>query len=124
MGVPLCLAASGEAGLPPAMLAVIVTSIVSMVFGVLLIELEVAAGHGPLKTFLRAAFNVARNPLPMSIALGIAASGIGLPIPPPVEKWLDLMGAAAAPCARCSPSGCSCRTSRSKAASPKRASPP
>jgi len=99
MGVPLCLAAFGEAGLPPAMLAVIVTSIVSMVFGVMLIELEVAAGHGPLKTFLRAAFNGARNPLPMSIALGIVASGAGLPLPTPVEKWLDLMGAAAAPCA-------------------------
>jgi predicted permease len=99
MGVPLCLAAFGEAGLPPAMLAVIVTSVVSMVFGIMLIELEVAAGHGPLKTFLRAAFNVARNPLPMSIALGIVASGVGLPIPTPIEKWLDLMGAAAAPCA-------------------------
>jgi malonate transporter and related proteins len=98
MGVPLCLAAFGEAGLPSAMLAVIVTSIVSMVFGVMLIELEVAAGHGLLKTFLRAAFNVARNPLPMSIALGIVASGAGLPIPTPVEKWLDLLGAAAAPC--------------------------
>ena len=99
MGVPLCLAAFGEAGLPPAMLAVIVTSIVSMVFGVMLIELEVAAGHGPLRTFLRAAFNVARNPLPMSIALGIVVSATGLPIPTPVEKWLDLLGAAAAPCA-------------------------
>ena len=99
MGVPLCLAAFGEAGLPPAMLAVIVTSIVSMVFGVMLIELEVAAGHGPLKTFLRAAFNVARNPLPMSIALGIVVSATGLSLPTPVEKWLDLLGAAAAPCA-------------------------
>jgi predicted permease len=103
MGVPLCLAAFGEAGLPPAMLTVIVTAVVSMVFGVMLIELEVAAGpdllQGPLKTFLRAAFNVARNPLPMSIALGIVASGVGLPLPTPIEKWLDLMGAAAAPCA-------------------------
>ena len=70
-----------------------------MVFGVMLIELEVAAGHGPVRTFLRAAFNVARNPLPVSIALGIVASWIGVPIPVPVEKWLDLMGAAAAPCA-------------------------
>jgi predicted permease len=74
-----------------------------MVFGVMLIELEVAAGpdllQGPLKTFLRAAFNVARNPLPMSIALGIVASGVGLPLPTPIEKWLDLMAAAAAPCA-------------------------
>jgi len=99
MGVPLCLAAFGEQGLPPAMLTVIVTAVVSMVFGVMLIELEVAAGHGPLKTFLRAAFNVARNPLPMSIALGIVVSAVGLPLPTPVEKWLDLLGAAAAPCA-------------------------
>ena len=99
MGVPLCLAAFGEAGLPPAMLTVIVTAVISMVFGVMLIELEVAAGHGPVKTFLRAAFNVARNPLPMSIALGIAVSALGVPIPTPVEKWLDLLGAAAAPCA-------------------------
>ena len=101
MGVPLCLAAFGEAGLPPAMLAVIVTAIVSMVFGVMLIELEVAAGQGPVKTFLRAAFNVARNPLPMSIALGVAVSAVGVPVPVPVpvEKWIDLMGAAAAPCA-------------------------
>ena len=99
MGVPLCLTAFGEAGLPPAMLTVIVTAVVSMVFGVMLIELEVAAGHGPLKTFLRAAFNVARNPLPMSIALGIFISAIGLQMPTPVEKWLDLLGAAAGPCA-------------------------
>lgn len=99
MGVPLCLAAFGEAGLPPAMLTVIVTAIVAMVLGVMLIELEVAAGHGPLRTFLRAAFNVARNPLPVSIALGIVVSAVGLPIPTPVEKWLDLLGAAAAPCA-------------------------
>ena len=77
MGVPLCLAAFGEAGLPPAMLTVIVTAIVSMVFGVMLIELEVAAGHGPLRTFFKAAFNVARNPLPVSIGLGIVASAIG-----------------------------------------------
>jgi malonate transporter len=99
MGVPLCIAAFGDQGLPPAMLTVIVTAIISMVFGVMLIELEVAAGHGPMRTFLRAAFNVARNPLPLSIALGIAYSGLGLPMPVPVEKWIELLGAAAAPCA-------------------------
>jgi predicted permease len=99
MGVPLCLAAFGEQGLPPAMLAVIVTSIISMVFGVMLIELEVAAGQGPILTFFSAAWNVARNPLPVSIAAGIAWSGLMLPLPTPVEKWLDLLGAAASPCA-------------------------
>jgi malonate transporter and related proteins len=99
MGVPLCIAAFGDQGLPPAMLTVIVTAIVSMVFGVMLIELEVAAGHGPVRTFLRAAFNVARNPLPLSIALGMVYSASGLAMPVPVGKWIDLLGAAAAPCA-------------------------
>ncbi|CAN5416771.1 AEC family transporter [soil metagenome] len=99
MGVPLCLAAFGEQGLPPAMLTVIVTAVISMVFGVMLIELEVAAGHGPIITFFNAAWNVARNPLPVSIAVGIAYSGLALPLPTPVEKWIDLLGAAAAPCA-------------------------
>lgn len=99
MGVPLCLAAFGEAGLPPAMLTVIVTAVIAMVFGVMLIELEVAAGQGPILTFFNAAWNVARNPLPVSIAAGIAYSGLALPLPTPVEKWIDLLGAAAAPCA-------------------------
>lgn len=99
MGVPLCLAAFGEAGLPPAMLTVIVTAVIAMVFGVMLIELEVAAGQGPILTFFNAAWNVARNPLPVSIAAGIAYSGLALPLPTPVEKWIDLLGGAAAPCA-------------------------
>ncbi len=99
MGVPLCLAAFGEQGLPPAMLTVIVTAVIAMVFGVMLIELEVAAGHGPILTFLKAAWNVARNPLPVSIAAGIVYSGLALPLPTPVEKWIDLLGAAASPCA-------------------------
>ena len=83
----------------PAPASVIVISVLCMVIGVMLVELEVAAGHGPLRTFLRAAFKVARNPLPLSMALGIAASAVQLPMPSPVEKWLDLLGAAAAPCA-------------------------
>ena len=33
------------------------------------------------------------------MALGIAASAVQLPMPAPVEKWFDLLGAAAAPCA-------------------------
>src|SRR5205814_8486147 len=34
-----------------------------------------------------------------SIAAGLAWSALALPLPTPVEKWLDLLGAAAAPCA-------------------------
>src|SRR5689334_13086987 len=42
---------------------------------------------------------MARNPLPRSIRLGIGVSALGLAMPTPVEKWLGLLGAAAAPCA-------------------------
>jgi predicted permease len=42
---------------------------------------------------------VVRNPLPVSIVAGIAYSGLALPLPTPVEKWMDLLGGAAAPCA-------------------------
>jgi len=99
MGVPLCLAAFGDAGLPPAMLTVIVTSVVSMLLGVMMIELDVAAGQGPVETFLLASWNVVRNPLPLSIAIGLLVSGFGIPMPVPAMKFVDLLGGAAAPCA-------------------------
>ncbi|HTR87460.1 MAG TPA: AEC family transporter [Reyranella sp.] len=99
MGVPLCIAAFGDTGLPPAMLAVIVTSVISMVLGVLLIELEVAIGYGPFETFLNAVWKVLRNPLPLSIVLGLAASATGIDLPTPFVRWVELLGAAASPCA-------------------------
>jgi len=99
MGVPLCLASFGEQGLPPAMLVVIVTSLIGLVLGIMLIELEVSAGHSPLATFFSAAWNVARNPLPLSMVAGLVWSALALPLPTPLEKWLDLLGAAASPCA-------------------------
>jgi len=99
MGVPLCIAAFGDNGLPPAMLSVIVTSVISMVLGVLLIELEVAVGYGPFETFLNASWKVIRNPLPLSILLGLVVSAIGVDLPVPVMRWVDLLGAAASPCA-------------------------
>jgi predicted permease len=99
MGVPLCLAAFGAEGLPPAMLAVIVSSVVSTIFGVLLIELDIAAHPGPFIAFLQASWNVIRNPLPLSIALGLVWSALGVTMPLPLDKSIDLLGAAAAPCA-------------------------
>ena len=100
MGVPLCLAAFGEPGLPPAMLAVIVTSIIAMVFGVMLIELEVAAGHGPIAHLSQR--RLERRAQSRCRCRSSPASSIprlALPLPTPVEKWLDLLGAAASPCA-------------------------
>ena len=70
-----------------------------MVFGVLLIELDIAKHPGPFIAFLQAAWNVAKNPLPLSIGLGLAWSAVGIPMPVPLDKGIELLGAAAAPCA-------------------------
>ena len=123
MGVPLCLAAFGDPGLPPAMLTVIVTAVVSMVFGVMLIELEVAAGHGPLRTFLRAAFNVRAIPCRCRSASACWS-----------RRWAcrsrrrsrngSISWARRRRLARCSPSASSCRIGRSAAGLPKRGWPP
>ena len=99
MGIPLCLAAFGDASLAPAMLAVIVPSVVAMVPGVLLVELEIAAGHRPFETFLRAGGKALRNPLPVSIIAGLFVSAVGIDLPVPLGKWVDLVAAAAAPSA-------------------------
>ncbi|MBM3643629.1 MAG: AEC family transporter [Alphaproteobacteria bacterium] len=99
MGVPLALAAFGAEGLPPAMLAVIVTAVFSMVIGVMMIELGEASDEGAWRGFVKALSGVARNPLPLSILAGLAASWIGLKLPGPIDRFFELMGAAAAPCA-------------------------
>jgi predicted permease len=99
MGVPLCLSAFGDSSLAPAMLAVIVPSVLVMVLGVLLVELEIAAGHGSFETFLRAGWKVLRNPMPLSIIGGLLVSAVGIDLPVPLGKWVDLVAAAAAPCA-------------------------
>jgi predicted permease len=70
-----------------------------MGLGVLLFELDIAAGHGPFETFLRAGWKVLRNPLPLSIIAGLIVSALGIDLPLPVGKWVDLVAAAAAPCA-------------------------
>ena len=67
---------------------------------------------------------MARNPLPVSIAPASPGPALALPLPTPVEKWLDLLGAAAAPCALFAIGLFLSDKSVQAAASPKRASRP
>ncbi len=99
MGVPLCLSAYGDGSLAPAMLAVIVLSVVVMVLGVLLVEFEIAAGHDPFENSLRIGLQMLRHPLPLSIIAGLLVSAFGIDLPVPLGKWVDLLAAAASPCA-------------------------
>lgn len=98
MGIPLFVAAFGEAGLPPASLATVIMSAIAV--GAAVVSLELTESTGGIG---RAAGDVAsalaRNPLVVSPVLGIAWSEAALPLPVPAVNLFELLGAAASPCA-------------------------
>lgn len=96
MGVPLLIAAYGEAAVLPAILAVVLDNLVVQSVTILLVEASLGASKGGLRTVGRA---IVRNPLILAVAAGAVVAGIGVELPTPVVGFLSLMGAAAAPSA-------------------------
>ena len=99
MGIPLLITAFGDAGKLPAILATMMTGVIVLPLGVVLIELDLGRGAGPLVIARKVALAVARNPLVLSAGAGFAMSISGLPLPTPIATFCNIMGAAAGPCA-------------------------
>ena len=99
MGIPLLITAFGDAGKLPAIIATMMTGVIVMPLGVVLIELDLGRGAGPMTILRNVALAVARNPLVLSAAAGLAMSMTGLPLPTPIATFCNIMGAAAGPCA-------------------------
>lgn len=109
MGIPLFLAAFGPDRLAPAILATVIMS--AIMVGIAVIWIEFANSHGGSagsegggglgKALGDVGRALAKNPLIVSTAIGIAWSALlgGVPVPRPVATFCDLMGAAAGPCA-------------------------
>jgi len=99
MGIPLLITAFGDAGKLPAILATMMTGVIVLPLGVVLIELDLGRGAGPAVIARKVSLAVARNPLVLSAAAGLAMSVTGLPLPTPIATFCNIMGAAAGPCA-------------------------
>lgn len=99
MGIPICIAAFGESGAWPATLTVVIGVAVMMPLCVVLIEVDIHAGRGLRQSLRRVALALVRNPLLIAIVLGIAVAASGVVVPVPVQRFLDLLAAAAGPCA-------------------------
>ncbi len=93
MGVPLLGSAYGEAGGLPAILAVVLDTLVLQSLTILLLESGGGAGRGGLRTVGQA---VLRNPLIGAVFAGAAVAGLGLTLPAPILGFLGLLGPAAA----------------------------
>lgn len=96
LGVPMLAMLMGEAAVGHVMLVLAVDLIV---FGSLVVILITGARDGRMSLgILRSvAMGLLRNPMIVSIVLGLAWSGLTLPIPDPMNDFLRILGNAATP---------------------------
>lgn len=96
LGVPMLAMLMGEAAIGPVMLVLAVDLIV---FGSLVVILITGARDGrmSLGIFRSVAVGLLKNPMIVSIVLGLAWSGLRLPIPEPMNDFLRILGNAATP---------------------------
>ncbi|MFL1460600.1 AEC family transporter [Roseococcus sp. DSY-14] len=97
MGIPLVAAAFGQAGL--AILVAILALHSMVILGTATVVAEVAAHPGARPwSLLRATLGgVLRNPIVMAVLLALVWSSLALPVPGPLRRTLELLGAAAPP---------------------------
>ncbi|MEM9317639.1 MAG: AEC family transporter [Pseudomonadota bacterium] len=97
LGVPMLVVLMGEAAAAPVLMVLAVDLVV---FSSLITMFITGGGGGrPGKVLAQAGLGLVKNPMIVSMALGLTVSSIGMPIPVPVNEFLAILGAAATPCA-------------------------
>ena len=99
LGIPLVIAAFGQAGLVPLTIIISVHSLVLLSLATLVVE----AGHGHGGSALRMAESTAiaivTNPVILAIVVGFLWRLTGMAIPSPLQHLIDLLAGAATPAA-------------------------
>ena len=96
LGIPMLALLMGEAAVGPVMMVLAMDLIV---FGSLIVIL-VTGGRGQTKGLAvlgTVGLGLLKNPMIMSMALGLIVSAWHIPIPGPAEEFLAILGAAATP---------------------------
>jgi predicted permease len=99
MGIPLCLALFGADSLAPATFTTLLTASVLFGFAIALIEYDRQQTPHLGPTLLWVGRALMRNPLLAAPVLGMIWSTTGLALPSGLDRYLDLLGASASPCA-------------------------
>lgn len=96
LGIPMLVLLLGEQAIGPVMLVLAVDLIV---FGSLIVILITGSRDGrmSLGVLRTVGIGLLKNPMIVSITLGLIVSGFGLPIPKPANEFLSILGAAATP---------------------------
>ncbi len=99
LAIPLIFTLLGEAGGRHLMLIITFHSIIIFPVITVLIEVGLGAGHGWRHLAGSTAKSLAFNPIILALLAGIAYGQTGLAVPGTAERFLSLLGGAAAPCA-------------------------
>ncbi|WP_128513922.1 AEC family transporter [Tabrizicola thermarum] len=98
LGIPMLALLLGPQAVGPVLLVLAVDLIVfSSILTMVITGLR--AGRVSMQTFGVLAIGLAKNPMIVSVVLGIAWGATGLALPGPVAEFMTLLGAAATPCA-------------------------
>jgi len=99
IGIPLCMLVLGEEALQPALVACIVVACMLFAIALVCVETGLHASQGVSRTLRKVSVALLRNPLVVAPLLGGGWAASGLELPVPIATLLNLLGAAAAPCA-------------------------
>ena len=98
IGIPFLVALFGPSAAAPVVLLVACDMLILMPLAVMLIEAG-RGGHAAVAALVRVFRGLLSNPLLWSIAVGFAVSALKAAPPTPLARTLELLAAAAAPCA-------------------------
>ncbi|WP_424967083.1 AEC family transporter [Dinoroseobacter sp. S375] len=96
LGIPMLVLLLGEAAVGPVLLVLTVDLIV---FGSLIVILITGSRDGRVSfgVLQSVGLGLVKNPMIVSISLGLLWSGLAIPIPGPMNAFLDIIGSAATP---------------------------
>lgn len=96
LGIPMLVMLLGEAAIAPVMLVLAVDLIV---FGSLIVILITGARDGrvSVKILRTVGLGLLKNPMIVSISVGLIWSSLAIPIPGPLNDFVAILGAAATP---------------------------
>jgi len=99
IGIPLCYLAFGHDGLPPSVIAMVMTACLLFAVAIVLLETCLHAQAGLGQTVAKVGRSLLRNPIMIAPVAGIAVALSGAHIPSGVQQLFKILGAAASPCA-------------------------
>ncbi|MBV8622036.1 MAG: AEC family transporter [Herbaspirillum sp.] len=99
IGIPLCYLAFGHDGMPPSVIAMVMTACLLFAVAIVLLETCLHAQAGLGQTVAKVTRSLLRNPIMIAPVAGIAVALSGVHIPSGVQQLFKILGGAASPCA-------------------------